>query len=443
MLEISYRKILEIAIPLMFGTFVQSVVMITDNSFIARLDDTIIYNAVNNAGLIYVSLFMFSKGLADGAQIIIARKYGEQNYTQIGQMIFHAQLSQMVLSGFLFLLFFGFGSVFIHSIVKSEATGEQMIIFLKYRSLGIFFAGMYANLSAFLIGIGKTKMVLVSTLAMALSNIFLDYVLIFGKWGFPELGMPGAAIASSASEVISFVIILIYVNSEPSFEYFKIKLFQRFYFKEIKELVKLSVPLMFQGFFALFGWLIFFTLIEREMSAHDLEVSSIMRNVYFLAFIPAFGFGATTRTYVSNLVGQKKLNLIPVVQRKILLLSFLFILAFLAVPVLFSETFISQINPNKLILQDSTRVLHLVSGSILFFSVVTVWYNSVAALGNSTMYFIIESTSIIVYLICCYLFIVTFKWEILWVWTVEYVYFGVIAIMSFLFLRYHRTKYAY
>src|SRR5690606_3058297 len=150
-----------------------------------------------------------------------------------------------------------------------------MIIFLKYRSLGIFFAGMYANLSAFLIGIGKTKMVLVSTLAMALSNIFLDYVLIFGKWGFPELGMPGAAIASSASEVISFVIILIYVNREPAFENFKIKLFQRFYFKEIKELIKLSVPLMFQGFFALFGWLIFFTLIEREMSAHDLEVSSI------------------------------------------------------------------------------------------------------------------------------------------------------------------------
>ena len=105
MLELSYKKILAIALPLMVGTFVQSIVMLTDSSFVARIG-TIPYNAVNNAGLIYVSLFMFSKGLADGAQILIARKYGEQNTAQIGSIIFHTQFLQIILSGFLFTLFF-------------------------------------------------------------------------------------------------------------------------------------------------------------------------------------------------------------------------------------------------------------------------------------------------------------------------------------------------
>ena len=67
MLELSYRKILSIAVPLMFGTFVQSIVMITDTAFVSELG-TIPFNAVNNAGLIYFSLFMISKGLADGSR---------------------------------------------------------------------------------------------------------------------------------------------------------------------------------------------------------------------------------------------------------------------------------------------------------------------------------------------------------------------------------------
>ena len=75
MLELSYRKILSIAVPLMFGTLVQSIVMLTDTAFVSTLG-TIPFNAVNNAGLIYFSLFMISKGLADGSQILIARKYG-------------------------------------------------------------------------------------------------------------------------------------------------------------------------------------------------------------------------------------------------------------------------------------------------------------------------------------------------------------------------------
>ena len=74
------------------------------------------------------------------------------------------------------------------------------------------------------------------------------------------------------------------------------------------------------------------------------------------------------------------------------------------------------------------------------FSVITVWFNSVAALGKSNVSFIIEGTSIVVYLICCYLFIVTFDFSVIGVWTVEYIYFGVIGVMSYLYLRSYRKK---
>lgn len=441
MLEISYKKILSIAVPLMFGTLVQSIVMLTDTAFVGMLNNTHVFNAVNNAGLIYVSLFMFSKGLADGAQILIARKYGEQNNQAIGGLIFHTQLLQLFLSSLLFSVFF-FGSTwFVETVVKSQETGEQMILFLKYRSWGIFFAAMHASLAGFFIGIGLTRVVLVSSLVMALSNIALDYGLIFGKLGLPELGMIGAPIASSIAEVLAFLVLALALVRRSEFKSFEIKFIKTIQRSEIITLLKLGVPLMFQGFFALFGWLIFFMLIEREMTEHDLEVSSVIRNIYFIAFIPSFGFGSTARTYVSNLIGQNKPHLIPVVQRKIMLLSFFSILIFCSGPVFLPDLCIPMINSNPAILHDTKLVLWLVCGSIVMFSFITVLFNSVAALGKSNISFLIEMAAILIYLVCCYLFIITWRFDILGIWTVEYVYFGVLGILSYAYLIHYQKKY--
>ncbi|MBK8924907.1 MAG: MATE family efflux transporter [Crocinitomicaceae bacterium] len=439
MLEISYRKILAIAVPLMFGTFVQSVVMLTDTAFVSELG-TIPFNAVNNAGLIYISLFMFSKGLADGSQIIIARKYGEQDYTSIGQYIFNTQLLQIILGGILFTGFFFLSDIFIHSFVKSSETGECMVEFLKYRSWGIFFAGMHASLTAFYIGIGRTKLVLISTIILAFSNIFLDYAMIFGHFGFPELGMKGAPLASSISELLAFAFLSITVLRTNENKIFQIKFWNKPSKIISTALLKLGTPLMFQGFLALFGWLIFFMMIEQYMSPHDLEVSAVIRSIYFVAFIPLFGFGATTRTYVSNLIGRKSPELIPVVQRKMILLCFISVVLFCHGALLYPAAFIPVINDNPDILADSADVMRIVTGSILLFSVVTVWFNSVAAVGKSNLSFMIEMISIGIYLIACYVFIVMLDFSVRGIWLVEYVYFGSIGILSYVYLRSFRKK---
>jgi len=440
MLELSYRKILSIAVPLMFGTLVQSIVMLTDTAFVSELG-TIPFNAVNNAGLIYFSLFMISKGLADGSQILIARKYGEGNSAEIGTLVFHTQLLQIFLSTILFMLFFFFSTYFIQSIVGSQETGEQMVEFLKYRSWGIFFAAMQVSFVAFFIGIGRTGIVLISSLVMAVGNIILDYLLIFGNYGFPELGMVGAPLASSIAEVLSCLVIIGYLLFNKSFSEFRISIWKSIKSSAIFELTKIGVPLMFQGFIALFGWLIFFTLIEREMTPHDLEVSSVIRSIYFLAFIPIFGFGSTTRTYVSNLVGQKKMHLIPAIQRKIILLCVLFVIVLCHGCLLYPEKFIPLIDNNPDILADTSSVMALVSGSILLFAVVTVHFNSVAALGKSNITFLTEVVSIIIYLFACYLFIVTWELKVTQIWWVEYIYFGTMGIISYFYLLYYKRKY--
>jgi multidrug resistance protein, MATE family len=440
MIEISYKRILLIAVPLMLGTFVQSIVMLTDSAFVARLGP-IQFNAVNNAGLIYVSLFMFCKGLADGSQILIARKYGEGNIAEIGRYIIHTQFLQVFLSGLLFVIFYFFSAYFIRDIVNSHETGTEMIEFLRYRSWGIFFAGMQASLVGFFIGIGKTGIVLISTLVLALGNVLLDYLLIFGHAGLPEMGMAGAPLASSISEMLAFIVILWYFLISTKFELFRSSLWQKLNMPYFTELAKISIPLMLQGFLALSGWLLFFTLIEREMTSHDLEVSSTIRAIYFLAFVPMFGFGSTTRTYVSNLVGAKKMHLIPIVQKRIILLCMFFVVIMFHGAILYPEQYIKIIDNNPAILSDASKVFTLICGSFFFFSIVIVYFNSVAAVGKSNITFLIEVVSIIAYLVFAYLFIVTWRFDVTLIWWVEYIYFGVMGALSYFYFVFYKRKF--
>ena len=200
---------------------------------------------------------------------------------------------------------------------------------------------------------------------------------------------------------------------------------------------------MFQGVISLSTWLVFFSMIEH-MGPNDLEAAHNIRYMYFLAFVPIFGFAAATRTFVSNLVGQNRRDLIPKIQRKIAILSVLFILIIFHGSLFYPEKLIALVNQNPDIhsdvMQNSNNILRFVSGSIFIFAYVIVPFNSVSALGETKVLFLIELGAIVIYLFACYLFIERWQWNIVEVWLVEYIYFITLGVLSVVYLYYYRKK---
>ncbi|MEZ4923339.1 MAG: MATE family efflux transporter [Crocinitomicaceae bacterium] len=443
MLELTYKRILIIALPLMFGTFVQSVIIITDGAFVSELGNTA-YNAVGNGGIMYVAMFMLCRGIADGTQITVAKKYGEEKNSEIGQVLFNAQVIQVFLGILLFILLL-FGASQITAVIsKSPEIANAMGEFIRYRSWGIIFAGLQVTLVSFFIGLGKTRIIIASTLIMALTNIVLDYGLIFGHLGLPELGMKGAAVASSIAELITFFFLLIYALKHKSLEKFAYSLKQKVNKQQIKDLFILSLPLMGQGLVSLSTWWVFFTMIEH-LGPSQLEIAHNIRYMYFIAFIPIFGYAAATRTYVSNLVGRNEQHLIPRIQFKIMLLSILSIIILFHGSFLYPELLIQIVERNPDVtpelLQESADALRFVSGSIFMFALIIVPFHSVSALGKTAHSFGIEVISIAIYLMACYFFIEKWNWDMVSVWWVEYIYFGCLGFLSFLYLLFYaRTK---
>lgn len=427
----------------MLGTFVQSIVTFTDAVFVSELGGVAI-GAFGNGSLVYISLFMFCRGLADGVQITVANKDGAGETSAIGATLFNAQIYQLFLSSILFTALFLFGETIIIGLSESKDIGQAMIDFINVRGWGLFFAAQHMALVGFFIGLGRTNIILISALIIAVCNIFLDYLFINGNLGMPALGLQGAPLASSISEFVGFVFLLIYLIKTPALKkYGYQKLRKKLNLKRHLSLLKLSYPLMLQGVLSLSTWLVFFTLIEH-MGTEALEAANNIKYMYFLAFVPLFGFGAATRTIVSNLVGQGEKKIIPKIQRRIILLSVLFIVVFFHGALLYPETLIRMVDHNPeldpQVLQNSVYILKFISGSIFIYSFAVVYFNSVAGLGETKMTFIVEVIAIALYLVGCYYFIYLWEWDIKDVWWVEYIYFCSLGLFSFIYLLYYRKK---
>ncbi len=433
MLEVSYRSILKVALPLMASSFIQAVVLITDSAFLSRYS-TLDFDASGNAGILYITLYIVMIGLNDGSQILMARRIGEQRTDRLAKIFGSTLMSNMIFACLLFLIIQWIVPAALHSYSASEVLAEKQSIFITTRGYAMFFATITLAINAYFMATGKTTVVLLGALITALSNIFLDYSLIFGHFGMNEMGLQGAALASTLAEGIGMIFLIVILNYSPIQRTHQILKHINVELQPLKEVIKIGTPIMFQGMIALSVWTIFFTWIE-QMGVYELTVSQNIRSIYFLTFVPIWGFGATTKTYISQYIGHKEFSQLRVIQRKIQLLTVVFLLVFVHGALLYPETFVKLINPEIEYVAESGAILRMIFGSILLYSFVSVYFQTINGSGNTQITFYIELASVIVYITLSYLLIKVYETSIFWIWTVEYAYFGMLGLLSILYLR--------
>lgn len=438
MLSLNYRTILSVALPMMGASFVQSIVLLTASAFLSRYS-TDAFAAVGNAGLIYISMHMFVVGISDGAQILISRRIGQGRYDALGQLLGSSvlTLSLIVLSLFSFAqlllpeLIFGYA--------KHVEIAQAQVDYLSIRSYGLFFAMMMLPVQAYYFAFGKSWVPLVSAIVTAVGNVVLDYSLIFGNFGFPEMGLRGAALAATISDGLSalFLVSFFFLSKE----HIKYKLFKQFRLMKSTfiEIFKLSFPIVFQGTVSLSTWTIFFIWLE-QMGKFELTVSQNIRTVYFLAFVPVWGFAAATKTYISQYVGAKRLGEIKTIQWRIQLLSLIFMLIAFHGSFLYPETIISWINPEDEYISKSAETLRYVSLSMFIFAYFSVFFQTINGIGKTHITFLIEAITVGLYTLSAYLLIKVWQVDIVYVWTVEYVYFCSMGLLSFAYLKLFNWK---
>lgn len=434
MLDLKYKTILGVALPLMVSGFIQTVVYITDASFLSRYN-TLSFDASGNAGLLYVTVFISLMGMSDGAQILIARRVGQQNPEAVGKIFGTTALTLIGLSLILFTILQLVIPIYLPLYSRHPDLAEAQLSFLSIRGYGLLFAAITLSIQSFFFAIGKTWVILVSATIVALSNILMDYLFIFGWGSVPEMGLEGAALASTCADGLGMIFLLFFLFF--SNEAKKYQLLRKFGFelKSFWELMKVGSPLFFQGFTALGTWTVFFTWIE-QMGKNELTISQNIRAVYFLAFIPIGGFAGTTKTYISQYMGAGRFDELKIIRRRIRILTFGLLFCCFHGALLYPETLISWINPEEAYIADSAEILRFVAGSIFLYGLISVQIHTINGSGNTKVTFLIEMASVTAYLVSAYLLIKVFHKPVFWVWSVEYAYFICMGILAYTYLHF-------
>jgi Na+-driven multidrug efflux pump len=318
--------------------------------------------------------------------------------------------------------------------IRDTEIANQVIDFLLIRIWGLPLLYLYVMRNAFLVGTNQTKFLVWGTLSEALVNIFLDYTLIYGKFGFPQLGFNGAAYASIVAEATGLIVIFYVIRWMGLHKRFG--LFEQFAldFSMIKLILVQSSPLVLQYALSIISWEYFYILVEHH-GARDLAISNTMRNIFGLSGIFSWAFASATNSMVSNIIGQGRSDEVMGLIRKIVKISFSISLLVVIVLNIWPEWFLSFFSSGEDFITEGIPVVRIVSVALLMMAVGTIWLNAVTGTGNTVVNLRIELITIVIYSIYTYLVLEHWNLPITWGWGSEWVYWISMFSMAFIYMK--------
>ena len=434
----SYRNIWQVSYPLMLSGLAMTVINVTDMAFLGRVSEVAL-GAVGLAGIYYFIFLMAGIGIGIGAQIIIARHDGEQQPERIGPVFDHLLYIMITMAGLLWLLYTVVTPSVLRLVITSDAIYQNILLYMDIRVLGFFPTFIFLAYRSLLTGISTTKAISYASGIMALSNVFLNYLLVFGNWGFPRLEIEGAAWASLFSEIISLIIILGWMAWTKKGKAFGCHRFPKPSRPITLSILQLGVPVMLQHVVALCSWLAFFTIIE-SMGERQLAISNVARSVYSVLMIPLIAISQATQSLVSNILGQGKPEQLRQLISRLIILSLACSTVLLLVNLINPFLLLNIFTNDSLLSSGAIPIVYVLSVTILFFSVAMTLLSCVSGTGATKMALLIEVTTLVFYLIFVVFTVKIWHWPLYLVWSAEFVYFIIIGLLSALYLWIGRWK---
>ena len=301
------KTILRLSYPIMIGMMSRTLLSFTDTIMAGRLGAAAIASVGLGSVTAWILIFTFFS-LGSGTQIMISRKFGEGNMRECGAVLQAASFFSVIISLFAVLLVFMVIDKIFFYVAKDPLVYNLGSVYVKIRIFEIFSFTIITVFSGFFNGIGNMKIPMRVMIVVNLLNIVLNYLLIFGKFGFPRLEVTGAALGSTISTYAgAVVVIMISLRGKYSREF---AYFRKFEIRTdiIKSLVRLAYPTAVKNFLILTGYTLFLKYIGL-IGTKELAASNICLTIANLSWMPGVGIGTAATTLVGRSLGAGKSGL--------------------------------------------------------------------------------------------------------------------------------------
>ena len=427
------RVVWKVSLPIILAAASENLLHLIDTLFLARVGVPEL-GAIAIADSVLLLSLVIPLSLVESLQILAARRAGQRRPAAMGAVFNTGFLAIAVVSVVTSVALKFLWPLVGNWFVEPGAVGTVVGEYLQIVAYGVFFvAGSFAY-SALLMSSGKTRALIPATILLAAISIPLSYALIFGKFGFPTLGMRGAALGSLAAEGVTFLFLTVYVVRAFDSARYKLFRIRAVDWRTLGLLFRVSASIAAQRSLEVIRWFVFFLILER-VSPEALAIANIVYTCYIVFWIPTEGFAETSYSMVSRFVGRNQPERIETLLRDAirgaLLVTAPFLLLALWIPRWFFGVFASEWG----LLGNGGASLRVVALAMLVAIPGEMWFGAVLGTGDTLAALGIEFILTVTMLGMAYLTAIPLGWSMEWVWLCLPVSWAVCLFISYWWMK--------
>lgn len=312
-----YKENLRLALPVILSQVGQITVQLADTAMVGRYggDDPIPLAAVSYATNLFYIIFVTAMGITFGLTPLVGEHFSQGNTRYMRRLLLNGMGLFTVIGIIATLLLFATRSLFpiMGGLMLGEgddsSINEVINMALPYYDTLIWSVlpvMIWGSVKQFLEGVGNTRIAMVTIISANALNILLNWLLIFGKWGFPEMGAVGAGYATLISRICQCAMLVGYFFLAPRFKQYTQHLFElsKLSLKTICDILKVGIPIAFQMLMEASAFVVAGILVlafgAASVSAYQIGVN--MMNVTFMIVV---AIGSATTILCSYIYGRK------------------------------------------------------------------------------------------------------------------------------------------
>lgn len=299
------RELIRLASPMILANLAYTLLGAADTFFLGRVS-TVALGAVGLASMMFLTFSLLMRGTINGTTTFVSRMYGAGNKPQAGKHFQSFLILSLVITPLILFLPTLF-RLYFDALRPDPAVAEQALLYVSIRLWEIPFSLLVTACIGFLVGIGNSRTPMILSWMAVIINIGANYVLIFGHFGFPAMGIAGAAWGTVFAVAVQAAAALFIVFRRYGEEY-DLGSWQMPRLQTLWIIGKVGLPMGVTESMELAAFSTFFALISRLGTA-ELAASQIANQVAAIAFMPGFALSAATGSLVGRFMGANKLHL--------------------------------------------------------------------------------------------------------------------------------------
>jgi MATE family multidrug resistance protein len=430
-------SVLRISTPAVAGLSSQMIVSVFETAMVGRLENTTVVLAAMGLGVLasWAITSVFSS-LATGTHVLVARRTGEGNVREAGSVLNNSLVLSLILGAIFGVLGYLFSFTIIDFFSSDPAVPAAGYAFLQWRFIGLLLFLFVVSYRGFFNGIGHTQVFMFSAIIINITNIVFTYLLVFGAFGFPRLGLTGAGVSYAISNLVGCLFFLVatflprYRRTYKYYNYFGIRP------SVLSSIIRISTPVSLQNIMILLGFLIF-VAITGLIGTSEQAASQVVTTALFMSFLPCFGFGLGAQTLVGQRLGVGELRLAKRYGYEASKLATYFTIVLGAIFIVFPEAIIDVITTNAELAEIARPLLRIAGGAQILYGAGIVMAHSLQAAGATVYVMVVEVvTHWLVFLPLSYLMGVVLGWGVEGAWLAMPVY--VLSYSALMFAKYRK-----